>query len=127
MLMRKKTLVGWVVALAAAAAVAYATPSLARQWKETDFANRPLFAYPLPRGREDIVGSLMTYTIDKGDLRIDMLRSLAKTHGRPVIYVNQVGGNDSLVFDGGSMVIMPDGPAQLLTQNFAVSLEKPMG
>jgi NAD+ synthetase len=26
-----------------------------------------------------------------------------------VIYVNQVGGNDSLVFDGGSMVIMPDG------------------
>jgi Xaa-Pro dipeptidase len=25
------------------------------------------------------------------------------------------------------MVIMPDGPAQLLTQNFQVSLEKPMG
>jgi NAD+ synthase (glutamine-hydrolysing) len=49
------------------------------------------------------------YTIDKGALRIDMLRSLAKNHGRPVIYVNQVGGNDSLVFDGGSMVIMPDG------------------
>jgi NAD+ synthetase len=38
-----------------------------------------------------------------------MLRSLAKNHGRPVIYVNQVGGNDSLVFDGGSLVIMPDG------------------
>jgi NAD+ synthetase len=34
---------------------------------------------------------------------------MAKTHGRPVIYVNQVGGNDSLVFDGGSLVIMPDG------------------
>jgi len=25
------------------------------------------------------------------------------------------------------MVIMPDGPAQLLTPNFQVSLEKPMG
>src|ERR1700732_3913523 len=49
------------------------------------------------------------YTIDKQALRVDMLRSLAKTHGRPVIYVNQVGGNDSLVFDGGSLVIMPDG------------------
>jgi NAD+ synthase (glutamine-hydrolysing) len=49
------------------------------------------------------------YTIDKGALRIDMLRSLAKNHGRPVIYVNLVGGIDSLVFDGGSMVIMPDG------------------
>src|SRR5216684_1647403 len=49
------------------------------------------------------------YTIDKRSLRVDMLRSLAKTHARPVIYVNQVGGNDSLVFDGGSLVIMPDG------------------
>ena len=35
-----------------------------------------------------------------------MLRSLAKTHGLTVIYVNQVGGNDSLLFDGGSMVIL---------------------
>ena len=43
-----------------------------------------------------------------------MLRSLAKTHGLPVVYVNQVGGNDSLVFDGGSTVVLPDGriPAQ---------------
>ena len=49
------------------------------------------------------------YTIDKRALRLDMLRSLAKTHGRPVIYVNQVGGNDSLVFDGGSVVVLPDG------------------
>jgi len=74
MLMRKKTLVGWVVALAVAVAAAYATPSLARQWKETDFANRPLFAYPLPRGREDVVGSLMTYTIEKGDTLLDVGR-----------------------------------------------------
>jgi NAD+ synthase (glutamine-hydrolysing) len=49
------------------------------------------------------------YTIDKRTLRIDMLRSLAKTHNRPVVYVNQVGGNDSLVFDGGSLAVVPDG------------------
>jgi len=53
--------------------------------------------------------SASPYTIDKRALRVDMLRSLAKTHGRPVIYVNQVGGNDSLVFDGGSLAILPDG------------------
>ena len=41
--------------------------------------------------------SASPYTIDKRSLRIDMLRSLAKTHGLPVLYVNQVGGNDSLV------------------------------
>ena len=58
------------------------------------------------------------YTIDKGALRIDMLRSLAKTHGRTVICVNQVGGNDSLVFDGGSLVIMPDGRIAAQARSF---------
>ena len=54
------------------------------------------------------------YTIDKRALRLDMLRALAKSHRLPVVYVNQVGGNDSLVFDGGSVAVLPDGriPAQ---------------
>jgi NAD+ synthetase len=58
------------------------------------------------------------YTIDKRALRVDMLRSLAKTHGRPVIYVNQVGGNDSLVFDGGSMAILSDGRIAVQARSF---------
>ena len=62
------------------------------------------------------------YTIGKRALRIDMLRSLAKTHGRPVIYVNQVGGNDSLVFDGGSLVIMPDGRIAAQARSFEEDL-----
>jgi NAD+ synthase (glutamine-hydrolysing) len=53
--------------------------------------------------------SASPYTIDKRKLRLDVLRSLARTHGHPVIYVNQVGGNDSLVFDGGSLAVLPDG------------------
>src|SRR5579863_4174765 len=54
------------------------------------------------------------YTLDKRTLRLEMLRALAKAHGLPVIYVNQVGGNDSLVFDGDSVAVLPDGriPAQ---------------
>ena len=62
------------------------------------------------------------YTIDKRALRVDILRSLAKTHGRPVIYVNQVGGNDSLVFDGGSLVIMPDGSIAAQARSFEEDL-----
>jgi len=31
------------------------------------------------------------------------------THKRPVIYVNQVGGDDSLIFDGASMAVTADG------------------
>jgi len=40
---------------------------------------------------------------------------LANKHSKPVIYVNQVGGQDSLVFDGGSFVINENG--KLLLQN----------
>ncbi len=53
--------------------------------------------------------SASPYTIDKRSLRFDMLRSIAKSHHRPVIYVNQVGGNDSLMFDGASMALTADG------------------
>ena len=58
--------------------------------------------------------SASPYTFQKRGLRLDMLRALANSHARPVVYVNQVGGDDSLVFDGGSVVVLPDGriPAQ---------------
>ncbi|MGB6201000.1 MAG: NAD+ synthase [Candidatus Acidiferrales bacterium] len=53
--------------------------------------------------------SASPYVLDKRNVRLDMLRSIARTHQRPIVYVNQVGGNDTLVFDGGSMAVMPDG------------------
>jgi NAD+ synthase (glutamine-hydrolysing) len=53
--------------------------------------------------------SASPYTIDKRSLRFDMLRSIARNQHRPVIYVNQVGGNDSLIFDGASMALTADG------------------
>lgn len=62
------------------------------------------------------------YTLDKRNLRIDMLRSLARTHGRAVIYVNQVGGNDHLVFDGGSVAITAEGRVAAQTRSFEEDL-----
>jgi NAD+ synthase (glutamine-hydrolysing) len=53
--------------------------------------------------------SASPYTIDKRSLRLEMLRSIAVTHRRPVVYVNQVGGNDSLIFDGASIALTADG------------------
>src|SRR5882724_11134798 len=35
--------------------------------------------------------------------------TIAQQHHRPIIYVNQVGGDDSLIFDGASMALTPDG------------------
>ncbi|HEX4541831.1 MAG TPA: NAD+ synthase [Candidatus Acidoferrum sp.] len=53
--------------------------------------------------------SASPYTLDKRSLRFEMLRSIALNHHRPVIYVNQVGGDDSLIFDGASMALTADG------------------
>src|SRR6201993_3747970 len=53
--------------------------------------------------------SASPYTIDKRSLRVDMLRSIALNHQLPIVYVNQVGGNDSLIFDGASMAFRMDG------------------
>ena len=41
--------------------------------------------------------------------RFEVLKRNAMTYGIPVFYVNQVGGQTELLFDGGSMVINPAG------------------
>ena len=53
--------------------------------------------------------SASPYTIEKRQVRFEMLRALARSHQRPVVYVNQVGGDDTLVFDGSSVALTADG------------------
>ncbi|MEO8483942.1 MAG: NAD+ synthase [Acidobacteriota bacterium] len=53
--------------------------------------------------------SASPFTIDKADLRRRMVRQAAVTHQRYFFYVNQVGGNDEIVFDGHSIGVAPDG------------------
>ena len=45
----------------------------------------------------------------KHERRIALLKNHAEHHGYPFIYVNQVGGQDELVFDGGSFVMARTG------------------
>ncbi len=49
----------------------------------------------------------------KAQLRRDLAAAAAGRLGCPVVYVNQVGGNDELVFDGGSFVSAPGGAVLL--------------
>ncbi len=49
------------------------------------------------------------FEIDKQDNRKVMLAKRSSEHQLPIIYVNAVGGQDDLVFDGGSMVVQADG------------------
>ena len=45
----------------------------------------------------------------KVEERADVLRARAAETGAWIVYVNAVGGQDELVFDGGSLVVAPDG------------------
>jgi NAD+ synthase (glutamine-hydrolysing) len=53
--------------------------------------------------------SASPFWIGKRELRRDMLTSIARQYKLPVAMVNQVGGNDSLVFDGSSIVLDAEG------------------
>ena len=49
--------------------------------------------------------------------------ALAAETGVPVVYVNLVGGQDELVFDGGSFVVGPDGEILVRCESFVESVE----
>jgi len=54
------------------------------------------------------------YDQNKSDLRKELVVNQARKLGVPIIYLNMVGGQDELVFDGGSFVV--DGKGEILYQ-----------
>lgn len=54
--------------------------------------------------------------------RTSMLQQRARANNVPVVYVNRVGGQDELVFDGGSMVIAADGSLLARASQFSEEL-----
>jgi NAD+ synthase (glutamine-hydrolysing) len=53
--------------------------------------------------------SASPFTVGKDTVRHHLFTSHARKHGVPFVLVNQVGGNDELVFDGHSMLVSSDG------------------
>jgi NAD+ synthase (glutamine-hydrolysing) len=78
-------------------------------WASPMYARDPVMELTLQGSSVLINISASPFTIDKRFLRLGMLRSLALHHKRPVVYVNQVGGNDSLIFDGASIAMTATG------------------
>ena len=62
------------------------------------------------------------YQMGKRALRRQIFSSAARHHGIPVVYVNQVGGNDQLVFDGSSFAMDPTGKVIAQAASFAEDL-----
>lgn len=49
------------------------------------------------------------FAVDKHALRLRLMSSAARKHGMPMLFCNQVGGNDELVFDGCSCAVDANG------------------
>jgi NAD+ synthase (glutamine-hydrolysing) len=66
--------------------------------------------------------SASPFWIGKRELRRDMLAAIAGQHKVPVAMVNQVGGNDSLIFDGSSIVLNAEGKVIATGRSFEEDL-----
>ena len=53
------------------------------------------------------------YHVGRHQERLAVVQQRVAEHGMPIIYVNQVGGQDELVFDGGSFAISRNGETAL--------------
>jgi NAD+ synthase (glutamine-hydrolysing) len=80
-------------------------------WNDKHFWNRRLYTFDpvealLRAGGNFVLNiSASPYWVGKRDFRRRMLASIATNNRVPVVMVNQVGGNDSLIFDGSSLVL----------------------
>lgn len=70
-----------------------------------------------------INSSSSPYFIGKPALREEMLKKCAKKYNIPIVYVNQVGGNDELIFDGNSCVVNKDGNTVIRLKSFEEDLK----
>jgi len=66
--------------------------------------------------------SASPWHVGKAAERRAMLAEVAKRNDRPVVFVNQVGGNDELIFDGGSCVVTPNGDVHAALPLFETGL-----
>jgi NAD+ synthetase len=97
-------------------------------WNDRDFWPKRLYHRDpvcelADRGAALLVNiSASPFTLNKPALRRDMIRQEAVKHRRHFFYVNQVGGNDELIFDGHSLGIDPDGREILSGREFEEDL-----
>ncbi len=84
-------------------------------WNDKHFWNKRLYGIDpveeLIRSGGNFVLNISAspFWLGKRELRRDMLATIARSDKVPVVMVNQVGGNDSLVFDGSSLVLNREG------------------
>ena len=97
-------------------------------WNDKQFWKHPLYPVdPVEKlisagGSILIVPNASPFNIHKRAFRQEMWAAAARRHGVPVIAVNQVGGNDSLVFDGSSLAMNACGEVIASATSFSEDL-----
>ena len=62
--------------------------------------------------------SASPFSLNKARLRMKVLKAISLKYNIPILYCNQVGGNDDLLFDGSSMVVDKSGRLILQAKEF---------
>jgi NAD+ synthase/NAD+ synthase (glutamine-hydrolysing) len=94
-------------------------------WNDKDFWKKPLYRQdPVERlageGLDAILNiSASPFFLGKQQVREAMVGNAARKYGLPVLYCNQVGGNDDLIFDGRSMAFDAKGRLAARAEGFA--------
>lgn len=98
-------------------------------WSETNHKKRALY-YRDPinslvnKGATIILNlSASPYELGKSDQRDRLFKSLATNYDVPIVFINQVGCTEQLIFDGNSKVYLPDGTINLQLNQFSEDLQ----
>ena len=92
-------------------------------WGQRQYAVNPI-ADLANLGVDLIVNlSASPYSVGKQKLRESLLSHSATRYNLPIVYVNQVGGNDDLIFDGDSVAFNRQGEVIYRAKAFTSSLE----
>jgi NAD+ synthase/NAD+ synthase (glutamine-hydrolysing) len=97
-------------------------------WNDKQYWERPLYRRDPVQELAHAGGELLIsinaspYHMGKRAQRREIFETTARRHGIPVVYVNQVGGNDQLVFDGSSFAMDATGRVAASARSFSEDL-----
>jgi NAD+ synthase (glutamine-hydrolysing) len=97
-------------------------------WNDKQFWERRLYRRDpveelVEQGAEVLLSiNASPYHMNKRELRREIFAATARRHGLPLVYVNQVGGNDQLVFDGSSFAMDKDAEVIASAASFSEDL-----
>jgi NAD+ synthetase len=97
-------------------------------WNDNDLFGKSTYSADpvkemIQKGADCMINiSASPFQMGKGIFKRKMLQTLSKKYAVPFIYVNQVGGNDSIIFDGSSVVFDHEGNLAAQAKDFEEDL-----